>query len=66
MPHRLTQPPPSTRCPKCGGELRLKKIAVVDTVIDLDVEVLICSSCGCEQSLKLIHEPLTPHTRGPQ
>jgi DNA-directed RNA polymerase subunit M/transcription elongation factor TFIIS len=62
----ITPPPISTYCQKCGGELRLKKIAVVDTVIDLDMEVLICSNCGYEQSLKLIHEPKTPHTGNPR
>jgi hypothetical protein len=51
----ITQPPPSSRCEKCGGELRLKQIEVADRGLDLEYEIFVCANCGREQSLTVSH-----------
>jgi hypothetical protein len=63
---KLTPPPFSAYCQKCGGELRLKKIEATNEDIDIDIEVFICAGCGNEQSLMLNHDPRTPHTGSPR
>ena len=37
----VTQPPPSSRCKLCGGELRLKLIEPANRELDLDNEIFI-------------------------
>ena len=46
----LVEPPPSSRCNLCGGELRLKLIESANSDLDLDSEILVCINCGREQS----------------
>ena len=52
----ITQPPPSSRCEQCGGELRLRLIEVADRGLDLECEIFVCANCGYEQSLTVSHE----------
>ena len=59
----ITKPPPSSRCGQCGGELRLKQIDVADRGLDLENEILVCASCGREQSLTVNHDRKTPYTK---
>jgi hypothetical protein len=53
----MTQPPPSSHCDQCGGELRLKLIEVADRGLDLENEIFVCANCGREQSLIAHREP---------
>ena len=46
----LVEPPPSSHCKFCGGELRLKQIESANRVLDLDNEIFVCVECGREQS----------------
>ena len=46
----LVQPPPSSHCMFCGGELRLKQIESANRILDLDNEIFVCIECGREQS----------------
>jgi hypothetical protein len=46
--HTIAQPPPSSRCDQCGGELRLKLIETADRGLDLEYEIFVCANCGCE------------------
>jgi hypothetical protein len=46
----LVQPPPSSRCQRCGGELRLKLIEPASRFLDLDTEISVCVTCSHEQS----------------
>ena len=46
----LVQPPPSSHCQLCGGELRLKQIERANRTLDLDNEVIVCIKCGRELS----------------
>jgi DNA-directed RNA polymerase subunit RPC12/RpoP len=59
----MTQPPPSSRCSKCGGELRLKLIEAGDRGLDLENEIFVCANCGREQSLTVSHDHKMPHTK---
>ena len=61
--HAMTQPPPSSRCGKCGGELRLKLIEAADRGLDLENETLVCAKCGLEQSLTVSHDQKMPHIK---
>jgi len=42
----LIQPPPSSHCDLCGGELRLKKVESDTRELDWEDEVLVCVNCG--------------------
>ena len=57
----ITQPPPSSRCEQCGGELRLKRIEAADLGLDLEYEIFVCANCRREQSLTVSHNHSTPH-----
>ena len=46
----LIQPPPTTRCDLCGGELRLKLIETANHTLDLDNQIFVCANCGRELS----------------
>jgi predicted metalloprotease len=58
----LVQPPPSTHCDLCNGELQLKTLELDPLVIDGDVQIFICSKCGHESTRKVIHDPYAAHT----
>ena len=59
----LIQPPPSSHCDHCGGELRLKQIEPGDEGLDLENEILVCANCGRELSVTLPHEHTVPHSK---
>jgi uncharacterized protein with PIN domain len=59
----ITQPPPSSRCDQCGGELRLKLIEADNRELDLENEILACANCGREQSLTVTHDHKMPHSK---
>jgi uncharacterized protein with PIN domain len=51
----LVEPPPSSRCDICGGELRLKQIESANRTLDLDNEIFVCVKCGREQACTVGH-----------
>ena len=66
----LVEPPPSSRCDLCGGELRLKLIEPANRTLDLENEISdleneisVCVNCGHEQSNIVKHDPNMPHTK---
>ena len=59
----LVQPPPSSHCDQCGGELRLKRIKPGDEGFDLDREIFVCANCGHELSCIVPHNHTAPHTK---
>jgi rRNA maturation endonuclease Nob1 len=59
----LVQPPPSSHCDLCGGELRLKKIESADQTFDLEKEIFVCANCGHELSCTVPDNHTTPHTK---
>ena len=56
----LVEPPPSSRCNVCGGELRLKQIESANRTLDLDCETFVCVKCGREQSYAVSHDHSMP------
>ena len=59
----LIQPPPSSHCDQCGGELRLKRIKPGDEGFDLDREIFVCANCGHELSYIVPHNHTAPHAK---
>jgi len=59
----LVQPPSSSRCDQCGGELRLKLIEPANRELDLEDEILVCVSCGYELSCIVRHNHTAPHAK---
>jgi hypothetical protein len=60
----LVQPPPSMHCDLCNGELQLKTLEPDPRVIDVDVQIFICSKCGHESARTVTHDPYAAHTAG--
>ena len=59
----LVQPPPSSRCERCSGELRHKRIESANRMLDLDSEISVCVKCGHEQSHTVSHDHTMPHPK---
>jgi hypothetical protein len=59
----LVEPPPSSRCDLCGGELRFKLIESAKSEFDLHKEIFVCAKCGYEQSYTLSHDHNVPHPK---
>jgi hypothetical protein len=56
----MTQPPPSSRCNQCGGELRLKQVETADRGLNLENEIFVCEKCEREHSLTVSHDRKMP------
>jgi DNA-directed RNA polymerase subunit RPC12/RpoP len=59
----LVEPPPSSRCNFCGGQLLLKRIEVANRTLNLDNQIFVCANCGRETSYRLAHDHNTPHSK---
>jgi uncharacterized protein with PIN domain len=59
----MTQPPPSSRCEQCDGDLRLKLIAAADRRLALDYKSFVCANCGREQSLIVSRDHKNPYAK---
>ena len=55
----LVEPPPSSRCELCRGELRLKLIESAHPAIGLDIELFVCENCDREQVYEVSHHNRT-------
>jgi DNA-directed RNA polymerase subunit RPC12/RpoP len=63
----LVQPPPMTRCDRCGGELLLKLVESANRALDLENEIFVCASCGRELSFVVGHDKYAGHhTKSPR
>ena len=59
----LVQPPPSSHCDLCGGQLQLKLIEPDDKGFDLEREIFVCANCGHELSCIVPHNHTAPHAK---
>jgi hypothetical protein len=57
----LVQPPPTSHCDLCHGELRLKRVEPTDEPLDLDTETWVCARCGHEQAYVVSHNHYAAH-----
>ena len=62
----LVEPPSSSRCDLCGGELRLKQIESANRALDLYREIIVCVKCGREQSCTVSHNHNVCHMPDPE
>jgi hypothetical protein len=62
----LVQPPPSTHCDLCGGELLLKLVESANLILDAENEIFVCANCGRELSFIVNHDKYAGHTTGMQ
>jgi uncharacterized protein with PIN domain len=62
----LIEPPPSSRCDRCGGELRLKQIESANRTLDLDNEIFVCVKCDREQMCIVSHNHTVRHMPDPK
>jgi hypothetical protein len=62
----LIEPPPSSHCHLCGGELQLKLIKSANHVFALDSEIFVCIKCGREQSCTVSHDHYGRHMPDPK
>jgi len=59
----LVEPPPSSRCELCGGELRLMLIEPANRELDLEDEIFVCVNCGHEEAYIVKHNHNMPHSK---
>ena len=59
----LVEPPPSSRCNFCGGELLLKRIEVANRTLNLDNQIFVCANCGREEAYIVARDHNTPHSK---
>ena len=59
----LVEPPPSSYCNLCGGQLLLKRIETANRALELDNQIFVCANCGREQSYIVAHDHTTPHPK---
>ncbi len=57
----LVQPPPSTHCDLCGGELRLKLVEPANRTLHLQNEIFVCAICDRELSCIVDHDRYAKH-----
>jgi hypothetical protein len=58
----LVEPPPSSRCDVCHGELLIKRIDRDEPFFELDAEILVCAKCGREQSYVVSRDRYAAHS----
>jgi uncharacterized protein with PIN domain len=58
----LVQPPPTSHCEICHGELQLKWTEPAAPSVELDVEIFVCTKCSHEQSYWVGHDLYAAHT----
>jgi hypothetical protein len=57
----LIEPPPSTHCDRCGGELRLNRVEPANRTMGLENEIFVCACCGREISFMVHHDKYAAH-----
>ena len=64
----LVEPPPSTHCELCNGELLLKLIDPGNPIFDTELEIFVCTKCGHHQTYEATHDrycaPIASRARG--
>ena len=53
----LVEPPPSSRCTLCGGDLLLKLIEPADRTLGKQTEIFVCAQCGRQHAYAVHPNP---------
>jgi hypothetical protein len=53
----LVEPPPSSRCTLCGGDLQFKLIEWADRTLGRQKEIFVCAKCGRQHSYSVDPNP---------
>jgi uncharacterized protein with PIN domain len=53
----MVEPPPSSRCTLCGGDLRLKLVESADHILGRQKEIFLCAKCGHQHSYAVDSNP---------
>ena len=57
---RIIEPPPSSKCSRCGGPLQLKNIDTTNSFLGVKRSVFSCNKCGNEQVYSVPVDIYTP------
>jgi hypothetical protein len=58
---RLVEPPPSSRCARCGGALLLKLVEAANPIREVCNEIFVCAACAHEQAYAVSQSMLRSH-----
>jgi hypothetical protein len=47
---KTVEPPPSSQCDRCGGQLKLKRVDAAHVVLGLSSTIYVCGTCGTERA----------------
>jgi hypothetical protein len=47
---KTVEPPPSSQCDRCGGQLKLKRVDAAHAVLGLSSTIYVCGTCGTERA----------------
>jgi hypothetical protein len=62
------EPPPTSRCDACGGQLTLKRVDAAHSIFGTNSNVFVCTTCGRERKFVVRYDPnaarpMTPQSR---
>lgn len=63
---KTVEPPPSTQCGQCGGQLKLKRVDVGHSVLGLNCNIFFCTACDRECSHVAPRDLYAAHQAMPQ
>ena len=58
---KTVEPPPVSRCDRCGGQLTLKRTDAAHATLGLISNIYVCANCGQERSF--VSRPETSGSR---
>jgi hypothetical protein len=58
---KTVEPPPISRCDRCGGQLTLKRVAVAHSIFGSNSNIFVCAGCGRERAFVVRDDTDAPH-----
>ena len=50
---KITEPPPSSQCDRCGGVLKFKRVDATNAFMNIKQNVFTCTTCGKDHMYSL-------------
>jgi hypothetical protein len=60
------EPPPTSRCDRCGGQLTLKRVDAAHSIFGSSSNVFACATCGRELKFVVRNDSDAFHHMAPQ